>query len=202
MSYSSLSFGGRLSSGMPLPRCQQSVFVDREEHQEERLLVCPLPGCNYVWCKACQQEITIGGPQHSCDGSSELNHLMEQQGWRHCPGTRFKSSLLAYRSPERSCRMSDAHSKGFWLQSYDGVLIPQTRPCATLDTFPSLRSACPRGVTCLYPFLMIRQSVAATDPFPFRHFCYTCGESIIRSSLRQEIKDAVSVHYRRNCLLF
>lgn len=67
-------------------KCQSSVFVDRAELQAAKIIVCPLPTCNYVWCKACQQEIEVGGPQHSCDGSSELNHLMNERGWKHCPG--------------------------------------------------------------------------------------------------------------------
>lgn len=71
---------------LTVSRCQQSIFVDRFEYQEERIIVCPLPGCNYAWCKACQQKIDIGGPRHSCDGSSELEHLMAQRGWKYCPG--------------------------------------------------------------------------------------------------------------------
>src|ERR1700722_7246917 len=68
------------------PRCQRSAFVDRDEYQEQKILVCPLPGCNHSWCKACQQKIDFSGPQHSCDGSLELTHLMKQKGWKHCPG--------------------------------------------------------------------------------------------------------------------
>jgi len=44
-----------------------------------------MEGCTYIWCKACQQEIVPNGPEHSCDGSSELNHLVQQQGWKFCP---------------------------------------------------------------------------------------------------------------------
>ncbi|KAF9651535.1 hypothetical protein BDM02DRAFT_3154328 [Thelephora ganbajun] len=67
-------------------KCKRSVFVDRSEYQESRTLVCPLPGCRYAWCKSCQMPIEIGGPRHSCDGSSELRHLMREKGWKHCPG--------------------------------------------------------------------------------------------------------------------
>ncbi|KAG0699977.1 hypothetical protein DFH29DRAFT_934380 [Suillus ampliporus] len=66
-------------------KCQRSVPVDRQEHEESRLLVCPLPECDHIWCKACQQSIAIGGPPHSCDGTSELDHLMKQRGWKYCP---------------------------------------------------------------------------------------------------------------------
>ncbi|KAJ7587962.1 hypothetical protein C8J56DRAFT_1004410 [Mycena floridula] len=67
-------------------KCQNSVFVDRGEYEEARILTCPLPKCNHVWCKACQQAVDVPGPQHSCDGSSELQDLMEKRGWKHCPG--------------------------------------------------------------------------------------------------------------------
>ncbi|OJA20773.1 hypothetical protein AZE42_08733 [Rhizopogon vesiculosus] len=66
-------------------KCQRSVPVDKQEHEESRMLVCPLPECNHIWCKSCQQSFTIGGPPHSCDGTSELDHLMKQRGWKYCP---------------------------------------------------------------------------------------------------------------------
>ncbi|EIW81361.1 hypothetical protein CONPUDRAFT_137352 [Coniophora puteana RWD-64-598 SS2] len=65
--------------------CKRSVFIDRQDHDDTKMLACPLPRCNYVWCKACQCSIQIGGPSHSCDGSSELDHLMKQRGWKYCP---------------------------------------------------------------------------------------------------------------------
>ena len=42
--------------------------------------------CKYVWCKECQQEVVPKGPEHSCDGSLELKRLVEQKGWKYCPG--------------------------------------------------------------------------------------------------------------------
>ncbi|KAF8967727.1 hypothetical protein BDZ97DRAFT_1656009 [Flammula alnicola] len=67
-------------------KCKETMFVDRSEYQANSVIVCPLPACSHVWCKNCQQDVIIGGPQHSCDGSSELEHLMKNRGWRHCPG--------------------------------------------------------------------------------------------------------------------
>jgi hypothetical protein len=63
------------------------MFVARDEYEEANDIVCPLPDCNYVWCKHCQQRIDLDakGPKHSCDGTSELDHLMKQQGWKYCP---------------------------------------------------------------------------------------------------------------------
>lgn len=37
--------------------------------------------------------------------------------------------------------------------------------------------------------------------FDDRHFCYKCGNSIIKSALAREIKIATSAHYRQ-CNLF
>lgn len=69
-------------------KCRESMFVDRQEHQETNILVCPLPRCQYAWCKTCHQKVTVDGPQHSCDGSSELRDLMSKRGWKYCPGCR------------------------------------------------------------------------------------------------------------------
>ncbi|TFK72289.1 hypothetical protein BDN72DRAFT_792665 [Pluteus cervinus] len=67
------------------PGCRRSVNIDRQEYEENAILACPLPGCNYGWCKNCQQAIVQNGPRHSCDGTNELDHLMTQQGWKRCP---------------------------------------------------------------------------------------------------------------------
>jgi hypothetical protein len=66
-------------------RCQRSMFVARDEHEETNVIVCPLPDCKHAWCKQCQQPIDFGGPEHTCDGTAELEHLMKQQGWKYCP---------------------------------------------------------------------------------------------------------------------
>ena len=53
--------------------------------------------CNFVWCKECQQEIVPDGPEHSCDGSSEMKHLVEQQGWKYCPSKSISSLSPQFR---------------------------------------------------------------------------------------------------------
>jgi len=40
------------------------------------------------------------------------------------------------------------------------------------------------------------------ENFLNRHFCYICGGLIVRSGLGQEIKEATSTHYNKNCKLF
>ncbi|TBU43354.1 hypothetical protein BD309DRAFT_864500 [Dichomitus squalens] len=76
----------RFSTVIHCRRCLKTIFVDKAEYEEAQEIVCPLRGCGYAWCKACSQAIQIGGPKHSCDGSSELKDLMAQRGWKHCPG--------------------------------------------------------------------------------------------------------------------
>jgi hypothetical protein len=76
-------------------RCRGGAFVDKQEYQDAKVVACPLPRCNYVWCRSCSQTIDFAGPPHSCDGSSELNHLMSLRGWKHCPGNSHTKSLLS-----------------------------------------------------------------------------------------------------------
>ncbi|CAE6475550.1 unnamed protein product [Rhizoctonia solani] len=67
--------------------CRSSVFVDRKDYDLAEIITCPMPRCTYAWCKQCNQAIQ-GGAKHSCDGSAELETLMHQRGWKHCPGCR------------------------------------------------------------------------------------------------------------------
>ncbi|KIJ09608.1 hypothetical protein PAXINDRAFT_172431 [Paxillus involutus ATCC 200175] len=93
-------------------KCQNSAFVDRNDLEATDEVRCPVVGCDHVWCRKCQQSIdprgsidSTGsstapsgsstdpsgsstdptGPRHSCDGASELEHLMKEQGWKYCP---------------------------------------------------------------------------------------------------------------------
>jgi len=122
--------------------CQRSVFIDRQDHDDTKILACPLPRCNHIWCKACQASIQLNGPPHSCDGSSELDHLMKQRGWKYCP----------------NCKT----------------------PCEKV-------SGC-HHMTCI--------SAGCNT-----HFCYRCGDVIVRSAMPRDVQRATSDHYRR-CQLF
>ncbi|KAI0250865.1 hypothetical protein BJV78DRAFT_525300 [Lactifluus subvellereus] len=124
-------------------KCQQSMFVARDEHEEAKIIVCPLPGCNHVWCKQCQRTIEIDGSKHSCDGTSELDHLMKQQGWKHCP----------------TCKTP----------------IQKTTGC--------------NFMSCIAPACNT-------------HFCYLCGNLIVRSARGREIMAAKWRHFNSNCKLF
>ncbi|KAF8446345.1 hypothetical protein L210DRAFT_3529691 [Boletus edulis BED1] len=65
--------------------CRRPTFVDRQDYSDAVNIVCPQRDCQHVWCKKCEQTIVIDGPKHSCDGSNELDHLMKEKGWKHCP---------------------------------------------------------------------------------------------------------------------
>ncbi|KAF9234663.1 hypothetical protein BU15DRAFT_65515 [Melanogaster broomeanus] len=66
-------------------KCQNAAFVDKFDLEAADEVRCPILGCDHVWCKKCQQSIDASGPKHSCDGASELDHLMKEQGWKYCP---------------------------------------------------------------------------------------------------------------------
>jgi len=124
-------------------KCERSMFVARDEHEEASIIACPLPDCNHAWCKQCQQSIDFNGPKHSCDGTSELDHLMKKQGWKYCP----------------SCKTP--------IQKESGC----------------------NHMSCMTPACNT-------------HFCYLCGGLIVKSALGNEIQEAISSHYRKNCTLF
>ncbi|KAM5539613.1 hypothetical protein V8D89_006722 [Ganoderma adspersum] len=75
-------------------KCVNTMFVDKEDYQQMQEIVCPLSGCEYSWCKLCLQAIETEGPKHSCDGASELDHLMQQRGWKRCPGCQTPSEKI------------------------------------------------------------------------------------------------------------
>ncbi|KAI0297404.1 hypothetical protein BC826DRAFT_967739 [Russula brevipes] len=106
-------------------KCQRMMFVARDEYEEVSAIVCPLPDCNYVWCKHCQQRIDLDskGPQHSCDGTSELDHLIKQQGWKYCPS---EPALTWTRGCIRSQfffssfdSVQDADPERIWMSSHE-----------------------------------------------------------------------------------
>ncbi|KZT36311.1 hypothetical protein SISSUDRAFT_1071582 [Sistotremastrum suecicum HHB10207 ss-3] len=122
-------------------KCNRSTFADASDHAEMKILGCPLPNCDHIWCKECQQTVEPG-VNHSCDGSLEMGELMKARGWKHCPGCQTPVEKIT------GCNHMTCSTVG----------------CNT-------------------------------------HFCYVCGESIVRSAQRNEIQSAVSSHYSR-CVLF
>ncbi|KAH9984586.1 hypothetical protein BJV77DRAFT_966018 [Russula vinacea] len=62
-------------------KCKRTMFVARDEYDAVDIIVCPLPNCDHAWCKQCQQSIDFDGPEHSCDGTLELDHLIKKKGW-------------------------------------------------------------------------------------------------------------------------
>ncbi|KIM50415.1 hypothetical protein SCLCIDRAFT_1225360, partial [Scleroderma citrinum Foug A] len=80
---------------MEMAQCNQSAFVDRHDMEAADLMQCPVLGCDHVWCRKCQQTVERGGPDHSCDGSKELEHLVQEQGWRFCPNCKTPIQKLS-----------------------------------------------------------------------------------------------------------
>ncbi|KAH9167937.1 hypothetical protein EDB89DRAFT_1644128 [Lactarius sanguifluus] len=144
-------------------KCQRSMFVARDEYEEAEIVECPLPDCDYAWCMQCQKTIDFYGADHSCDGNgtSELDDLVKQQGWKYCPCT----SVLA------CCY------------------------CHQLFSFPFL--ACKTPIQKVSGCNHMTCTSACNT-----HFCYHCGDLIVKSALRQEINEAVSSHFRTKCSLF
>ncbi|KAF8479399.1 hypothetical protein JB92DRAFT_3044501 [Gautieria morchelliformis] len=131
----------QFSITLDCPKCRCSTFVDRNDHRDMQLLMCPLRGCNHVWCKDCQRPVNPG-TQHSCDGSLELDGLMKSRGWRYCPGCKTPTEK------RDGCNHMTCPARG----------------CNT-------------------------------------HFCYFCGENIVRSAHQGDVGPAVTTHYRR-CKMF
>ena len=79
---------------------------------------CPMDGCTYVWCKGCQQEIIPNEPEHSCDGTSELKHLVQEQGWKFCPSKFTYPFLIVMTGVRDDIYASVQHTmrKDFWVQ--------------------------------------------------------------------------------------
>ncbi|CAE6512558.1 unnamed protein product [Rhizoctonia solani] len=74
-----------LSTMVHCRKCQRAAFVMRADLESETEITCPLPDCDYKWCKNCNKPID-GEEKHSCDGTSELQDLMASEGWKECPG--------------------------------------------------------------------------------------------------------------------
>ncbi|KAF8525592.1 hypothetical protein BU17DRAFT_62733 [Hysterangium stoloniferum] len=88
------------------PGCRRSTFVDLKDHADMKLLSCPLPDCRHVWCKECRCSVEPNAA-HSCDGSVELDTLMQSRGWVYCPGcktpTEKHSGCNHMTCPARGC---------------------------------------------------------------------------------------------------
>jgi len=121
-------------------KCRNSMFVDRDDYDDNAILACPI--CYHHWCKTCQQDTPLDGPEHSCDGSKELDNLVKNEGWKRCPG----------------CQVP--------IDKYQGC-----------------------------------NHISCTAPACNTHFCYVCGEIIIRSALMNDIMRAKTDHFKR-CQLF
>ena len=100
-------------------RCSQSLSVDKRDLQTSNTIRCPLPLCNYTWCKICHQEVNIG-TQHSCDGSSEFNRLMNSKGWKYCPSKLLSFLSASSKNSDVFSSMPHCNREVIGLQPHDG----------------------------------------------------------------------------------
>lgn len=59
--------------------------VDRESYQTLNIVMCPLPRCNYRWCKFCRKEVRSCDAPHRCR-NWKLDGIAWTKGWKSCPG--------------------------------------------------------------------------------------------------------------------
>lgn len=86
----------KFSVSVTCRRCKRSALVDRSEYGAAKTVTCPLPRCNFAWCKKCNQSVTCGGVAHVCDdGTTKLQALMDTHGWMYCPGCNTPASKVS-----------------------------------------------------------------------------------------------------------
>ncbi|KAG8680997.1 hypothetical protein FRC09_017830 [Ceratobasidium sp. 395] len=62
--------------------CERTAYVDRADlNMAEDIITCPLPDCSHSWCKNCNMSVE-GGGGHSCDGTTEMQSLVDAEGWK------------------------------------------------------------------------------------------------------------------------
>jgi len=66
-------------------RCKQTMRVDRESYQTLNIVMCPLPRCQYRWCKFCRKEVRSCDAPHRCR-NWKLDGIAWTKGWKSCPG--------------------------------------------------------------------------------------------------------------------
>ena len=182
------------------------MFVARDEHEEAKIIACPLPDCNHAWCKQCQQSIDFNGPKHSCDGTLEFDHLMKKQGWKYCPSepelaafcllTVTLNSLALFFS---ACKTPTEKVSGCNHMSVRCYVVGFVRSVLWLMPTSAVYGSFVQYVS---PRPSLLESPRLTENILTRHFCYICGGLIVRSALAQGIKEAIEAHYRKNCALF
>ncbi|KAF8657093.1 hypothetical protein AX16_002280 [Volvariella volvacea WC 439] len=70
--------------------CKFVSWVIKDEFHQTKVLSCPSPGgtCNHKWCKDCNQDASMLGVAHTCDGTNEFQDLFERRNWKRCPTCR------------------------------------------------------------------------------------------------------------------
>ncbi|KDR72494.1 hypothetical protein GALMADRAFT_19059, partial [Galerina marginata CBS 339.88] len=69
------------------PSCETSMYIDRQDYLDNKTLACPRPGCTHKWCRDCNEQVAGTKAEHRCtDAVTQLDRVMQQKGWRYCPG--------------------------------------------------------------------------------------------------------------------
>lgn len=80
-----------------LRRCERATYIKKEDFNQSNVIDCPSPGCKYMWCKMCnwatRDDTQPEARLHSCEGAVELRNLVNEEGWRYCPGGTTKPLL-------------------------------------------------------------------------------------------------------------
>ena len=129
------------SDRFPAIRCNTMFFGDKKDLEESNKITCPLPRCNHTWCKLCSLPMGQSGPDHSCDGLSELDYLIKQKGWRKCPSTScFRCVRISFAEIPR--RLQDTYWKDSRLQSCFGEPVLSYSDCTShhvMSIVPNVR---------------------------------------------------------------
>ncbi|EAU90619.2 hypothetical protein CC1G_01003 [Coprinopsis cinerea okayama7 len=76
----------QLSIQIDCPGCKQSMMIAREDYLAEPFIVCPLQFCHARFCRACRVTVYGDTADHACKIDEALDKLMQENGWRYCPG--------------------------------------------------------------------------------------------------------------------
>ncbi|KAG9023157.1 hypothetical protein FRB95_013479, partial [Tulasnella sp. JGI-2019a] len=76
---------GKFSTVLDCSKCRKSVLVDKHDLTVATIITCPMR-CGNLWCKKCSKPVdTPYESDHSCDGTVELEAMIQKEGWKRCP---------------------------------------------------------------------------------------------------------------------
>ncbi|KAI0302874.1 hypothetical protein B0F90DRAFT_1667474 [Multifurca ochricompacta] len=105
-------------------RCENFVFVDRQDVEERTVLLCPISSCDNIWCKLCQTAITVGGrrPQQQ----QQQQQQQQRRPWDYQTGPVDPFSKIEERR-ERLRREQEEHAQWHHRQQSSAGVVQGTR---------------------------------------------------------------------------